>query len=88
MLDDASIDTKQLVFHQHAEAESDSMSVVTQLKSPAGNLEVYKTTLQAYPHAEVTQVALTVEMQVRVRVPKVFVSRSDSQVQQAADDVL
>ena len=87
-LEDPSLDAAELILRQHAEIQPDEMDVVTNSKQLAGNLEHYATTLKAGPGVNGTNVELTVEMDVRVRVPRLFTGRADSEVQNAADDAI
>ncbi|QDV45075.1 hypothetical protein Enr13x_49480 [Stieleria neptunia] len=87
-LDDPAIDADELALRQQAAIEADSMNVVTKSIAAAGNLESYETTLGARPSDDGTEVQLTVEMKVRVDVPKLFTSRADARVQQAAEDAI
>lgn len=84
-LEDPAIHADQLVLRQLADIQPETFHVVTQSKAPAGNLESYKTTLMAVPSGNSTQVDLLVALQVHIRLPKLFGSRADAGVQQAAD---
>ncbi len=84
-LDDPSLEADQLSLTQTADIRSDSMNVRSVANQPAGNLEEYSTTLAATPADGVTQVTVSVDMRVRVKVPKLFVGRADAKVQQAAE---
>lgn len=64
------------------------MSVETKSKAPSGNLESYETTLDAHPISEGAMVTLSVSMAVRVQVPRLFMSRANTKVQQATDDAI
>ena len=85
---DPAIDADQLVLRQRAQIDLDSMHVETESKSPAGNLEDYRTALDARRRDERTEIRLTVALKVRVDVPKIFVDRADAEVQQSADDAI
>ncbi len=87
-LDDPSLNAEKLVLRQQADIEPERMHVVTSSKEAAGNLKRYSTTLEARPKGDSTEVTLTVEMDIVVRVPKLFVSRADSGVQKAAEEAI
>jgi carbon monoxide dehydrogenase subunit G len=87
-LDDPTLEANELVLRQVADVEPTEINVVTQSTGAAGRLENYVTTLHAEPDAQSTKVTLTVDMNVRVKVPKLFVSRADERVQQAADEAI
>jgi hypothetical protein len=87
-LDDPALDANELVLRQVANIEPTEMNVVTKSTGAAGRLENYLTTLHAEPEAQSTKVTLSVEMQVRVEVPKLFASRADDRVQHAADEAI
>jgi carbon monoxide dehydrogenase subunit G len=87
-LDDPTLEAKELVLRQVADVEPTEINVVTQSMGAAGLLENYLTTLHAEPNAQSTKVTLTVDMNVRVKVPKFFVSRADERVQKAADEAI
>nr|WP_236649879.1 hypothetical protein [Rhodopirellula sp. SM50] len=87
-LDDPAIDADELALRQQAAIEADSMNVVTKSVAAAGNLESYQTTLEARPSDDGTEVRVTVEMKVRVDVPKLFTNRADTRVQEAAEDAI
>lgn len=87
-LTDPAIDAERLVLRQKADITAERMSVRTTSKQAAGNLESYLTTLDAEPVSGGTEVTLVVSMDVRVQVPKMFTSRADSKVQQAAVDAV
>ncbi len=87
-LDDPTLEADELVLRQVADIEPGRIDVVTKSTGPAGRLESYTTTLHAEPDAQTTKVTVTVGLTVRVEVPKLFVSRADDRVQQAADDAI
>lgn len=87
-LEDPAIHADRLVLSQQAEIHPETFHVVTQSKAPAGNLANYKTTLLAAPMGNSTQVDLSVALQVHIRLPKLFSSRADAGVQQAADSAI
>lgn len=84
-LDDPTLEASKLVLRQVANIHTSEIDVTTQATGPAGRLEQYSTTLNAQPDSQGTQVTISVEMRVRVKVPMLFVSRADVRVQQAAD---
>ena len=84
-LDDPTLEASELVLRQVANIHTSEIDVTTQATGPAGRLEQYSTTLNAQPDSQGTQVTISVEMRVRVKVPMLFVSRADVRVQQAAD---
>ncbi len=85
-LDDPALDADQLSLTQQASIQPDRLHVRTVANQAAGNLEAYETTLIAEPQADKTKVTLTIEQVVRVNVPKLFLSRAESRVQEAADE--
>jgi len=87
-LDDPAIDADKLVLRQQATIQPDLMNVVTKSKEPSGNLESYETTLEAQPSGDRTEVKLMVALSVRVKLPKMFTSRADTQVQRSALDAV
>ncbi len=84
-LDDPSLEADQLSLTQRADIRANSMLVRSAANQPAGNLEDYSTTLAAQPAKGATQVTVSVDMRVLVKVPKLFVGRADARVQQAAE---
>ena len=76
----------ELELVQVAEIDANQLNVETKSKGPAGNLENYVTSLGARPANGGTEVTLSVSMDVRVQVPKMFTSRADAEVQRAAED--
>jgi len=87
-LDDPAIDADKLVLRQQANIQPDVMNVVTKSKAPAGNLESYETTLEARPNGDRTEVTTMVALSVHVKLPKMFTSRADTQVQRSAIDAV
>ena len=87
-LDDPTLEASELVLRQVAEIHASEIDVTTQSTGPTGRLEYYATSLNAQPDARGTQVSISVEMGVRVKVPKLFLSRADARVQNAADDAI
>ncbi len=87
-LDDPTLEATELQLEQIANIESEELNVQTQSTSAAGRLENYATTLSAHPNAQSTEVTLTVDMTVRVRIPRFFVGRSDQRVQQEAEKAI
>ncbi|WP_146595964.1 hypothetical protein [Novipirellula galeiformis] len=97
-LDDPTLEASELVLRQNVDIQQDSFHVTTVSEGPAGRLENYKTTLDAVPNeaeagtteavAGGTRIKLTVEMTVRVKVPRLFRHRADAGVQDAADDAI
>lgn len=87
-LDDPALEASELVLRQVADIHASEIDVTTQSTGPTGRLEHYATSLNAQPDARGTQVTISVEMGVRVKVPKLFVSRADARVQNAADDAI
>lgn len=102
-LNDPHLEADQLSLKQHADVKPERMHVRTESIKPAGRLESYKTELVAVPTDEVasdqgssdqdlshrgTEVTLSVQMQVRLRVPKLFTGRADAEVKQAAVDTI
>ncbi len=87
-LDDPTLEASKLALRQVAEIRVGKIDVKTSSMGPAGRLESYSTSLHAQPQQQSTNVTVSVEMKVRVAVPKLLVSRADKQVQQAADDAI
>ena len=87
-LDDPTLEADELVLRQVAEIDPEQINVLTKSTGPAGRLESYITTLHAEPYAQTTKLTVTVDLTVRVNVPKLFVSRADARVQQAAVDAI
>ncbi|PHQ33814.1 hypothetical protein [Rhodopirellula bahusiensis] len=85
-LNDPHITADELTLRQRADIQPDAMSVVTQSIAAADNLESYKTTLDARPKGNQTEVTLLIALDVRVTVPKAFTGRADREVQQSAVD--
>lgn len=85
-LEDPELDADRLSLTQQADVQSDHMTVRTTANQPAGNLESYQTILGAKRSDDgSTQVTVSVEMRVQVEVPKLFVSKANQRVQQAAE---
>lgn len=87
-LDDPALDAEELVLQQNADIQEHQIRVRTASQRPAGRLENYQTTLNAQPEGMATRVTLTVDMNVRVRVPIFFTYRADQRVQKAADSAI
>lgn len=87
-LNDPFLEANELHLRQVADIQPQQMDVKTASTGPAGKLQSYSTTLHAEPQAESTSVTISVDMQVRVKVPKLFTGRADAQVQQAAVDAI
>ena len=78
----------QLTLTQSADIQPQAMLIRTASDDPAGNLENYATSLQASPSGAGTEVSLSVDLQVKVRVARIFTSVADRRVQQAADQAV
>lgn len=87
-LTDPQLEADQLTLKQHADVKPAEMYVQSKSIKPAGRLESYETELTAVPHPHGTEVTLSVDMNIRLDVPKLFTSRADTEVQQAAVDAI
>ena len=89
-LTDPMLEASELVLRQDADIKEQRIHVETSSKRPAGRLQKYATTLDAYPadNGTATRVELSVDMNVVIRVPKYFRHKADEGVQQAADDAI
>ena len=87
-LNDPHLEANQLTLKQHADVKPTRMHVETKSIKPAGRLESYETELTAIRSGDGTEVALSVNMQIRLSVPKLFTGRADAQVHQAAVDAI
>ncbi len=85
---DPEIDAHALSLRQRADVGPESMQVATDSIALASNSEYFRTTLNAVSKGSDTKVRVTVEMKVRVKVPKLFVSRTDAEVQESAEDAV
>lgn len=84
-LKDPNLTAKQLTLTQQAEIQPDSLDVQTKSAQPAGNLTSYVSGLKAVSRDGGTQVDLSIDQTVVVRVPRVFTATADRRVQQSAD---
>lgn len=89
-LTDPMLEADELVLRQDADIQEHRIHVETQSKRPAGRLQQYMTTLDAFPDDDgaATRVELSVDMNVVIRVPKFFRHKADEGVQQAAEDAI
>jgi hypothetical protein len=87
-LNDPHIEADELTLRQHADVRPESVHVVTESIAAAANLESYRTTLDARPSGAQTEVNVSVELDVRLTVPKAFTGRADREVQQSAVDAV
>lgn len=87
-LNDPYLEADTLLLRQQAKIEADRMDVTTESKLAAGRLEEYQTHFLAVPAGEETEVQLSVTMQVRVSVPKMFISKADARVEEAANKTI
>tara|TARA_R110002049_G_scaffold285698_1_gene466758 strand:+ start:172296 stop:173033 length:738 start_codon:yes stop_codon:yes gene_type:complete len=87
-LNDPQLESDRLVLKQHADIRPEAMHVRTKSIKPAGRLQSYQTELTAVPHSGGTEITLNVSLEVRLNVPKLFTSRADAEVQQAAIDAI
>lgn len=83
-LNDPQVDANQLELTQVAEAGPASLIVSTTSDKPAGNLQDYQTLLTAQPKDSQTFVSVTIRMSIDVSVPRIFTSRADQRVADAA----
>lgn len=83
-INEAAIEAKELTLRQVVDAGQDHFKVETASMGEQSDIERYSSTVIASPIGNSTRVELVVEMTVNVEVPKLFVSRADAEVQQAA----
>ncbi len=87
-LNDPYLDADHITLTQLADVQPDSMSVRTASTEPAGNLTKYTTELSASRLNAATTVTISIDQTVQLHVPRLFTSRADRQVQQAADKAI
>ncbi len=87
-LDDPQLTTKELTLDQDSQIHPDSIHVSTKSSKPAGELLSYETTLDAKKSAHQTEVTLSVDMTIEVRVSSIFLSQAESRVQQGANQAV
>ena len=85
---DPSMETDVLELRQVAEIDPRKIAVVTSSTAAAGKLDQYTTTLFAKRNGQFTEFTVTVLMTIRTKVPWMFKSRVDEEVQQAADQAV
>jgi len=87
-INDPSVDADRLTLKQAANVQESSMSVETKSIAPAAQLKSYRTTLDAESSGNSTNVRLTVEMVLDLKVPAMFTDRADREVQSSAEQAL
>ncbi len=87
-LDDPQLNAKELTLDQNSQIHPDSIHVCTKSTVPAGELLSYEITLDAKQAEHQTEVTLSVDMTVGVRVSSLFSSQAESRVQKGADQAI
>jgi len=87
-LDDPQLSTKQLELEQHVKIQLASIYICTKSTESSGELLSYETTLEAKKSNGQTEVSLSVDMTIDVRVSPVFLSQAESRVQQGANQAV
>ena len=87
-LNDPQISTTDLSLTQECKIGPKNIHVTTSADGPSGDLKSYSTTLKAVKGEQGTDVVLTIEMTVEVKVCSLFESQARSRVQQAANKSL
>ena len=83
-LNDPELAATELVLRQDCHIEPENIQIVTTSDRPAGELKMYSTSLDAIRNEKGTDVKLTIDMTVEVKVSYLFRSQARYRVQQAA----
>ncbi len=87
-LDDPQLSTKRLSLDQDVKILLGSIHVFTKSSEPAGELLSYITTLDAIKMDQQTEITLSVEITIGVRVSPIFLSQAEIRVQNGADQAV
>ncbi len=87
-MNDPQLKASELLLSQDCHIQPEKIHIVTTSDQPAGELSLYNTILDAVKAGQKTELTLSLEMTVVVRVPRVFLSQAEARVQQAADKAM
>jgi hypothetical protein len=87
-LNDSQINANELLLTQDCRIQPENIRIVSTADGPSGDLRAYSTTLEATKGENGTDLILSIEMTVDVRVSWVFQSQAQVRVEQAANKTL
>ena len=87
-MNDPQLKARELSLSQDCHIEPEKIHIVTTSDQPSGELREYNTMLDALKEGRKTEITLSLEMTVVVRVSRIFLSQAKARVQQAADKAM